>query len=158
MMILKPLLKRAIEALVKKTRWMGWTQRIQNNFYGSLTFQGLMPYYFQILNPGRALALNWCVWNVINDFIKDGSGECYTREEICEECRVRPIEDIGLIHFNELQQIWFLTRSNMEIPLGRSGNGTGDYHSNQFFGYCHSSGNEGYRNMELLTLLVNRSF
>jgi hypothetical protein len=61
-----------------------------------------MPYYFHVLHPGRALELNWCVWNVNNGGVHDRSGECDKRQEICEECRVRPIEDIGLIHFNEL--------------------------------------------------------
>jgi hypothetical protein len=149
-------------------------------FYTDSNFQGLMPYYFHVLHPGRALELNWCVWNVNNEVIHDRSGECYAQQENCENCRERPIEDTGLIHLttcqkpwhcnfhdsgakifdhkcNECHQRWFQTRSILEISLGRSGNGTGDYHSNQFFGYCHSSGNEGYQKMEIPPSKFNQS-
>jgi hypothetical protein len=137
-----------------------------------------MPYYFHILHPGRALELNWCVWNVNNEIFQDTSGECYSQQENCEDCRLRPIEDIGLIHLttcqkpwrcyfhdsedkifdqrcNDFQQRWFRSRSAVEISLGRSGNDTGDYHYDQFFGYCDSFGLYGYKKMEIPTIQVN---
>jgi hypothetical protein len=81
--------------------------------------------------------------------------------ENCEDCRLRPMEDSGLIHFTgcvkpwlcfihggddivnnqkcyDFHREWFKARSAMEISLGRSGIGTGTFHSGLFLGYCHS--------------------
>lgn len=36
----------------------GWGGKT-GKFWGAMTFQGLIPYYFQILHPGHAVELNW---------------------------------------------------------------------------------------------------
>jgi hypothetical protein len=138
-----------------------------------------MPYYFQILHPGRALELNDCVWNNHNYPSREKSpddpiGKCITRQENCEDCRLRPMEDSGLIHFTvcykpwlcyshggddliqnqkcyEFLHEWFKTRSTMEISWGRSGKGTGDFQTDHFFGYClqHYNGvDDGYQQLK----------
>jgi hypothetical protein len=141
-----------------------------------MTFQGLMPYYFHVLHPGRALELNWCVWNNMcspsYDTKKNDPNyrECFTQQENCEDCRLRPIEEIGLIHFTFCQKpwlchsqgtesdednlcrsfhhAWFKTRSAMEISWGRSGNGTSDFKYNHFLGYCSAHGKHGYQSIQ----------
>jgi hypothetical protein len=143
-----------------------------------MTFQGLMPYYFQILHPGRALELNWCVWNNMCSPTRDKGpkeqdpiGKCFTQQDDCENCRARPIEEIGLIHFTVCQKPWlcqlhekedvshtlcrafhhewFKARAAMELSWGRSGKGpSADYHVDHFLGYCKSYGSNGYQKLE----------
>jgi hypothetical protein len=118
------------------------------------------------------LALNWCVWNSIAEHYLDAENKCNSRQDSCENCRLRPFETIGLIHFTVCEKpwacffadndnvdysticrafhhIWFKTRSNLEQSLGRSGNGTGDYRTDFYLGYCASGGIHGYQKMEL---------
>jgi lipopolysaccharide biosynthesis glycosyltransferase len=132
-----------------------------------------MPYYFHVLNPGRAVELNWCVWNNMNSpsyYTKENDPtyrQCYTQQEHCEDCRVRPIEEIALIHFTNcekpwlclffdqdddyrlcryLHREWFKARSGMEVSWGRSGNGTGNLQYDYFFGYCDVT--QGYQSIQ----------
>jgi hypothetical protein len=136
-----------------------------------VTFQGLVPYYFQILHPGRALALNWCVWNSIAEHHLDSENKCNSRQDPCENCRLRPIEKMGLIHFvvcakpwecffpdsdnsytsicRAFHHTWFKTRSAVDQSRGRSGKGTGDHRADFYFGYCTSGGSRGYQKMDL---------
>ena len=140
-----------------------------------MTFQGLIPYYYQILQPGRALELNWCVWDNMGSPSRDKNkhdpiGKCFTLQENCEECRSRPITEIALIHFTVCQKPWlcqlhekdvlehrlchdfhhewFKARSAMEIAWGRSGTGIGNYHNDHFYGYCTSHGAHGYQSIQ----------
>lgn len=140
-----------------------------------MTFQGLMPYYFQVLYPGRALELNWCIWNNMASPSRDHGnknqdpvGKCLTRQEDCEDCRARPLSDIGLIHFtvcqkpwlcylhgsddlahrlcHDMHHAWFAARAAMEVSWGRPGNGTHHkYYPDHFLGYCRSHGASGYQ-------------
>ena len=43
---------------------------------------------------------------------------------------------------------WFRMRSDLERSWGRKGNGTGDWDRDQFFGYCHGFGFEGYEQIQ----------
>ena len=36
-------------------------------FYGSMTFQGIVPYYYDFLHPGEAVELNRCIINQMAD-------------------------------------------------------------------------------------------
>jgi hypothetical protein len=140
--------------------------------YQAMTFQGLMPYYFQVLYPGRALELNHCVWNNNNFSPRPGSlDNCDPYQEHCEDCRVRPIETIGLVHytlcykpwfcyvhdgsdsrFNQQCQLlvheWFKTRSEMERSWGRTGRGKRRFQMETFLGYCSRLGIKGYQPIE----------
>jgi hypothetical protein len=137
-------------------------------FHSGETFQGLMPYYFQVLNPNRSLALNYCKWNDNNFGPKE---ECNQNEENCEDCRVRPIEAIGLIHFtacykpwwcwfhgnddlfsNQCRLLiheWYKARSEMETTWGRSGTGKGAFEKDIFLGFCNQFGQDGYQLIKL---------
>jgi hypothetical protein len=134
-----------------------------------------MPYYFHVLHPGRAVELNWCAWNNMcsPSFDTDENGpiyrQCFTKQEHCENCRLRPIEDVNLIHFTvcekpwlclvfeaddeyrlcrDFHREWFKARSAMEVSWGRSGNGTSDFHFDKFFGYCHTHNEDGYQSIQ----------
>jgi hypothetical protein len=144
------------------------------------TFQGLIPYYFQLLQPGRALELNYCIWNNCNYPPKyatpeNPSGECGSNQEDCEDCRLRPIEEIGSVHFtatchkpwfcyhhesgdslhNEkcgiLVREWFKTRSAVEKSWGMSVRHTGTFYPEIFLGYCDGWGYDGYQRLTMPT-------
>ena len=97
-------------------------------FWGAMTFQGLIPYYFQVLHPGRAVELNWCVWNNMCSPSRDKGvdedkdepvGECLTQQENCEDCRLRPVTDIALTHFTVCQKPWTCQRMAQNIITQR---------------------------------------
>jgi hypothetical protein len=80
-------------------------------FYGSMTFQGIVPYYYDYLHPGTALELNRCIYNQMCDNPRDKRtvddvvhGNCRTGEDECEDCRSRPLEDVVTSHFTLCQK------------------------------------------------------
>jgi hypothetical protein len=151
----------------------GWGGK-SGKFWGSMTFQGLLPYYYKILHPGRAVEFNRCIYNnmcsnhrtekAVND--THLPGDCFTQEEDCEDCRARPVEEIVSTHFTVCQKPWlcmrhakdainhrlcrslhaqwYLARSEMETSWGRSGYGNGTGDREHFHGYCHKFGERGY--------------
>ena len=105
------------KAIVKKGDFRksgGWGGSV-GPFYGSMTFQGIMPYYYDVLHPGEAIELNRCVVNQMCDNPRDAKtvndivqGNCRTGEspENCEDCRSRPIEDVITTHYTLCQKPW----------------------------------------------------
>ena len=105
------------KAIVKKGDFRkngGWGGAV-GPFYGSMTFQGIMPYYYDVLHPGEAIELNRCVVNQMCDNPRDSKtvndvvhGNCRTGEspENCEDCRSRPLEDIITTHYTLCQKPW----------------------------------------------------
>jgi hypothetical protein len=139
--------------------------------------QGLMPYYYQILHPGRSVELHWCTLNNMCSPSRDKGvvngkphGTCYTGEIDCEDCRERSVEEVISTHFTVCQKPWlclghsaeileqklcrqfthewFKTRSELEISWGRSGWGEGKVDRDHFFGYCTKHGKTGYTLIE----------
>jgi len=142
-------------------------------FYGSMTFQGIIPYFYDILHQGEAVELNHCVYNqmadnprnkrTVNDVV---NGKCMTGEDDCEDCRSRPLEEVLTAHFtlcqkpwwclpqdqDKLQQRlcrklhhqWYRIRSELEESWGRTGIGEGDYQKEHFYGHCKSHSKNGY--------------
>lgn len=123
-------------------------------FWGSMTFQGLIPYYFLFKKPGHSVELNWCIHNnmvspAFEEDIRQGEtkARCYTNEDACEDCQKRPISDLYSVHFTNCQKpwkcsrhagrtpgnllcrqmdhAWYKVRSEMEQSWGRSGHGNG---------------------------------
>jgi hypothetical protein len=154
----------------------GWGG-ITGKFYGAMTFQGLMPYYFQVLHPRRAVELNWCVYDNMaspstDKGVEGGQpvGKCFTNQSKCEDCRNRPLPDVVLAHFTvclkpwtcqrhakdnihhrlcrKFHHAWFQVRSEMELSWGREGRGPGKFDEDLFLGYCTSFGKKGYQWIE----------
>lgn len=150
----------------------GWGGEV-GPFYGSMTFQGLIPYYYNYLHPGQSIELNRCIYNQMCDNPRTGrtvndvvSGDCRTGETECEDCRNRSVDDIVTTHYTlcqkpwfcvphtqdmiqhrlcrKLVHAWFAVRSDLEKRWGRSGTGPGTYQKDQFFGYCTASQHKGY--------------
>jgi Glycosyl transferase family 8. len=91
----------------------GWGGKGYGPFYGSMTFQGIIPYYYDELHPGTAIELNRCVYNQMADNPRDKrtvndvvSGKCRDGREDCEDCRERNIEDVVTAHFTLCQKPW----------------------------------------------------
>jgi hypothetical protein len=94
--MLKPSLETYQEmvAIVRKGDYRdderkGWGGKI-GPFHGGMTIQGLLPWYYEYLNPNRALELNRCVYNNMadnptNEQTKNDipQGMCRTNQEVC---------------------------------------------------------------------------
>jgi hypothetical protein len=146
-------------------------------FYGSMTFQGLIPYYYDVLHENEAVELNRCIYNQMADNPKDKrtvndipQGKCRTNQEECEDCRNRPMEEVVTCHFTlcqkpwlclpqnndiiqqrlcrKLHHEWHRIRTDLEQSWGRSGVGPGKYHEDHFNGHCKSLGKAGYLSIE----------
>lgn len=143
-------------------------------FHGSMTFQGIVPYFYDFLHPGQSVELNRCIYNQMCDNPRDKktvndvvNGKCRTGEEECEDCRSRPLEDVVTVHFTlcqkpwwclthsqdmiqhrlcrKLTREWYRIRADMEASWGRSEKGPHDNDIDHFFGYCSKSGEKGYQ-------------
>lgn len=176
--ILKPnrTIYEDIKAIVRKGEFdedLGWGNQTLV-FWGSTTFQGLIPYYFYILNPGHAVELNWCLHNNMNspprEPVKKGNvtlSLCYNEQNECEDCRDKRLEDVYSVHYTNcrkpwnclphehenaktqlcraMHRRWFATRSEMEHSWGRSGLGNGTgSFESKFQGFCHEYNDHGY--------------
>lgn len=152
----------------------GWGGKV-GPFHGGMTIQGLLPWYYQYLHPGRSVELNRCKYNNMNDkpFLErnNGSRPCRTNEDKCEDCRFTNEDDIFTFHFTICQKPWsclnfrenmdefrlcrvmnrkwYTLRSEMEASWGRSGIGPGVLLPDQYKGFCNRIGQKGYQPIRL---------
>lgn len=91
----------------------GWGGLGFGPFYGSMTFQGIIPYYYDALHPRTAVELNRCIYNQMADNPRDQRtvnnivhGKCRDGREECEDCRERGIDEIKTAHFTLCQKPW----------------------------------------------------
>eukprot|EP01083_Nonionella_stella_P233126 821718_1 len=94
-------------------RGKGWGGKGFGPFYGSMTFQGIIPYYYDHFHPGTAVELNRCIYNQMADNPRDKrtvndvvSGNCRDGRSECEDCRERNVEDVVTAHFTLCQKPW----------------------------------------------------
>jgi hypothetical protein len=92
----------------------GWGG-IVGPFYGGMTIQGLIPWYYEFLHKddGGGVELNRCAYNNMADNPREGKtvknvahGKCKTNTPDCEDCRSRAVEDIFTFHFTICQKPW----------------------------------------------------
>ncbi len=85
----------------------------------SMTFQGIIPYFYDHLHPGTGVELDPCAYNNMahnprdkptrNDIVSGNCRNGYNRPEFndeCEDCRSRPIEEVFTTHFTLCQKPW----------------------------------------------------
>lgn len=91
----------------------GWGDKGFGPFYGAMTFQGIIPYYYDAVKPGTAVELNRCLYNSMADNPRDKrtvnnvvSGNCVDGRKNCEDCREREVKDIFTAHFTLCQKPW----------------------------------------------------
>eukprot|EP00557_Chaetoceros_sp_GSL56_P010014 CAMPEP_0176478180 /NCGR_PEP_ID=MMETSP0200_2-20121128/1044_1 /TAXON_ID=947934 /ORGANISM="Chaetoceros sp., Strain GSL56" /LENGTH=432 /DNA_ID=CAMNT_0017874091 /DNA_START=54 /DNA_END=1349 /DNA_ORIENTATION=- len=100
----------------------GWGGKGYGPFYGSMTFQGIIPYYYDEIHHGTAIELNRCVYNQMADNPRDKrtvnnvvSGKCRDGRQDCEDCRERNIEDIVTAHFTLCQKPWHCLPHDQDV-------------------------------------------
>jgi hypothetical protein len=112
----------------------GWGGLGYGGFQGAMAYQGVLAYYYDIVDPGHSVELDVCRWNqVVADVIWRGpnrmehEGQCRhypepgvdfanNRPELgqCEDCRVLPIEETSTVHYTACKKPW-----ECEIPFPR---------------------------------------
>jgi hypothetical protein len=145
----------------------GWGG-VTGKFWGAMTIQGILPYFFLALHPGRAAELNRCVYDNMASHVRTADTNiCYTQESNCQDCRETPVSDIVAFHLTVCQKpwlcmrhlgadatsklcrqfhhAWFTVRSQLEESWGRSAYGPGTFDREHFFGYCSRHGKLGYQ-------------
>lgn len=92
----------------------GWGGKGFGPFYGSMTFQGIVPYFYDELHPGTGVELDRCVYNQMCDNPRDEKtvndvvhGKCRDGRDDCPDCRSRPLEDVRTAHFTLCQKPWW---------------------------------------------------
>jgi hypothetical protein len=154
----------------------GWGDAT-SRFYGYMTFQGVLPYYYHILHPGEFVELNHCIFNCQAENAYDQKPipnttiyPCMNGKETCDDCRLRPIRDIYFAHFtlcqkpwwcvhhaegpirttlcNHLTAAWYQARSELERAWGRSARGPHSHRVEQFYGFCRNGLESGYTPIE----------
>ena len=91
----------------------GWGGTV-GPFYGSMTIQGLLPYFFEALRLGNAVELNRCIHNQMSDNPRtkdakpgeEDQGKCRTGQSKCEDCRESEVDDIVSVHYTVCQKPW----------------------------------------------------
>jgi hypothetical protein len=93
------------------TGWGG----VVGPFYGAMTIQGILPYYYDYLKGGnKSVELNRCVYNNMADNPRNKKtinnvvhGKCKTGQRDCEDCRTRPPKDVVNFHFTCCMKPWW---------------------------------------------------
>lgn len=125
--VLRPSMQtfREFQDIIRKgdyTSNRGWGGKGFGPFYGAMTFQGIIPYYYDALKPGTAVELNRCLYNTMGDNPRDKktvkdvvSGNCQDGREDCEDCRERNIGEIFTAHFTLCQKPWQCLHHNQDM-------------------------------------------
>ncbi len=90
----------------------GWGN-LGYQFYGAMTFQGIIPYYYDVIAPNTSIELNRCVYNAMADNPRDKrtvnnkvDGKCRDGRVDCEDCRERDVSEVRTAHFTLCQKPW----------------------------------------------------
>ncbi|KAJ8602385.1 hypothetical protein CTAYLR_004246 [Chrysophaeum taylorii] len=99
----------------------GWGGTGAGTYWGGMTIQGLVPYYFEKLHPGTGRAVDNCVYNNMANNPKSvggfGKGECRDGRDECEDCRLVDVETVKTTHFTICQKPWGCTSaSHLSCP------------------------------------------
>jgi hypothetical protein len=103
----------------------GWGGKV-GSFYGGMTFQGIIPYYYNVLHQNMydSIELNRCYYNSMADNPRTEKtidnivhGPCRTgqTEKECLDCRTIPISKIYTTHYTICQKPWSCLRHEMEL-------------------------------------------
>jgi hypothetical protein len=113
--VIKPSIEtfQEFQAIIKKGDHRpggGWGGSHIGNFWGGQTIQGIIPYYYNILHPGKALELNRCYFNcMVDNPYRKGTTRCLNKQTTCEDCRLTDFEKIKSAHFTICQKPWTCT-------------------------------------------------
>lgn len=89
----------------------GWEGSHIGNFWGGQTIQGIMPYYYNIVHPERALELNRCEYNcMVDNPYRANTLKCQDGKDTCQDCRLQVPEKVYSAHFTICQKPWTCTK------------------------------------------------
>jgi len=150
------------------TEHAGWGGKHYGPFYGAMTFQGILPYYYDELHPNTAVELNRCFYNAMGDNPRVNptknnvvSGLCRDGREDCEDCREMHVDQVVTAHFTLCQKPWLCIGHDQDLLQHRlcrkmhekwfeiradleGGEGNGKHDVAQFSGFCKGPGKRGY--------------
>lgn len=66
--------------------FQGWNASHVGWYWGGMTIQGVLPYYYYRISPGRILKLDRCIYNTMADTIPCRSGNA---DRSCNTIRIR---------------------------------------------------------------------
>lgn len=160
----------------------GWAGTGAGAYWGGMTIQGLMAYYYSTVNKGGGKALNRCIYNNMVDNPRDvggfGRGNCRDGNKTCEDCRLVDAEQISNVHFTICQKPWecfgggdrpysklctilhgkwFGVRRDLEENVWgtfSSAKYHGGFHSRTYHGFCSRPGRTGYAPMPITERLL----
>lgn len=79
-------------------------------FYGAMTFQGIVPYYYDFVRPDTHTELSRCIYNAQADnprtLPSHSVGNCRDGQLDCEDCRGYDIDPIVTAHYTLCQKPW----------------------------------------------------
>ena len=90
--------------------YLGW-EGVYGGYYGAMQIQGIMSYFYDHFHPTTAVELNRCYYNNMVDnprsIIGEHKGKCRVGGgSVCEDCRVKKMSEIKLVHFTECKKPW----------------------------------------------------
>jgi hypothetical protein len=103
----------------------GWGGSGVGGFWGGMTFQGLVPYFYKHKHPGRGGEINRCRYNNMADNPKNKDGVCREPDKDgklvteCEDCRAKDYEDVRSVHFTICQKPWICFQPSASLPYGK---------------------------------------
>lgn len=75
----------------------GWNGSEIGWFFGGMTVQGLLPYYYnRVTTPGRSMVIDRCLYNSMGDY----------------QCSLRNLTDIKSAHFTFCTKPWHCQKSS----------------------------------------------
>ncbi len=92
----------------------GWGDAGYGPFYGSMTIQGLLPYFYDhVQTKQTSLELSRCYFNNMSDNPRENptvnnvvSGNCKDFRQECMDCRTVPIHDLFSVHYTLCYKPW----------------------------------------------------
>lgn len=163
----------------------GWGGTGAGAYWGGMTIQGLLPYFFDRLRPTAGAAVSNCVYNNMASNPRSvggfGKGDCRDGTKppaVCEDCRLVDAESVMTTHFTICQkpwtctsakslscpycplcakfhEKWFEIRAEMEAEWGTGGGYTGKAEAR--FGMCDATGAAAYRPVPIGNLTADRA-
>lgn len=94
----------------------GWGGTGAGSYWGGMTIQGLLPYYFEKLHPGQGKPVDNCVYNnmannprSVGGFNKGDCRDGTKHPEVCKDCRLVDVDTVKSVHFTICQKPWGCT-------------------------------------------------
>jgi len=100
----------------------GWGSKGYGGFIGARAMQGLLAYYYDVVNPGRHVELHPCRYNHQGTHFLAKKQQCkmgpLRDDQDCPDCRHTSWSDVSSIHYTSCRKPWNCVAEG--IPGGRT--------------------------------------